>query len=282
MRESATETKKRVTVISGSPHRGGATERAARMFLEGLQSKGDVEGEIVRLSDYNLGLCRGCKVCFNRGEDLCPLKDDRDLIIRKMEDSDGIVFASPNYSWHVSGVMKAFLDRLGFVFHRPRFHGKTATAIVVQGIFRGGQIRKYLEYCAGGLGFNVTKGSVHKTLEPMPDKALEEMKRSLAQHSRRFYDRLLRSQFPTPSFFGLMMFRMSRSGIRQNVSAEHPDYRHFLNKGWFESGFYYHVRLGVLRRAAGSLFDWAGAHMRTFKVAEEKKRPIETTHEAPK
>ena len=53
--------------------------------------------------------------------------------------SDAVVFASPNYSFQVSAIMKLFLDRLGFVFHRPRFHGKTSTSIVVQGIFGGRQ-----------------------------------------------------------------------------------------------------------------------------------------------
>jgi hypothetical protein len=37
---------------------------------------GDVEVEIVRLSDYRIEACRGCKVCFEKGEAYCPLKDD--------------------------------------------------------------------------------------------------------------------------------------------------------------------------------------------------------------
>ena len=54
------------------------------------------------------------------------------MLIEKMMASDGIVFASPNYSFHVSATMKMFLDRLGFVFHRPRFFGKTFTSIIAQ------------------------------------------------------------------------------------------------------------------------------------------------------
>ena len=133
---------KKVTVLVGSPHKGGATFTAARQFLENLESFGDVHGEIVVLSDYDIGVCHGCKICFNRGEERCPLKDDRDVLIEKMMASDGVVFASPNYSFQVSAIMKIFLDRLGFLFHRPRFHGKTSTSIVVQGIYRGRKIRE--------------------------------------------------------------------------------------------------------------------------------------------
>lgn len=68
-----------------------------------------------------------------RGEELCPLKDDRDLLIGRMMSSDGVVLASPNYSFQVSAIMKIFLDRLGFVFHRPRFFGKAFTCARLEG-----------------------------------------------------------------------------------------------------------------------------------------------------
>jgi len=260
---------KKVVALVGSPHRGGATYTAVRKFLENLESFGDVQGEVVGLSDYELGVCRGCKACFDRGEESCPLGDDRDVLIRKMMDSDAVVFASPNYSWHVSGLMKVFLDRLGFLFHRPRFHGKTATSIVVQGVYRGREIRKYLEFVAGGLGFNVVKGSVIRTLEPMTEKAVQKMDRALAEQSRRFHDRLLRPAYPAPSLFELMMFRMGRSGIKLGVGEDKPDHRYYRDHGWFESDFYYPIHLGPFKRAAGAVFDWAGTHLSVFQVADE-------------
>ena len=55
------------------------------------------------LSDYNLEICKGCKLCLDQGEEFCPLKDDRDQLIQKIIDSDGVIFASPNYSFQVSG-----------------------------------------------------------------------------------------------------------------------------------------------------------------------------------
>lgn len=263
---------KTVTVLLGSPQKRGATYTASRKFLDHLESFGDVRGEIVALKDYNIGTCRGCKVCFNRGEEFCPLHDDRDVIIEKMAASDGVVFASPNYSFQVSGVMKLFFDRLGFAFHRPRFHGKTATAIVVQGIFRGREIRKYLEFAAGGLGFKVVRGSVIRTLEPMTEDANRKMDKKLAEQSRRFHDQLLRPAHPAPSLFELMMFRMGRSGIRLSLGEESRDYTYYRDQGWFESEYYYPTRLGPFKKAAGALFDWAGTNSSVFKVAEEPAR----------
>ncbi len=89
---------KRVTAFVGSA-RKKFTYDAVRQFLDNLRSLGDIESEIVFLSDHRIGTCRGCKVCFVRGEEFCPLKDDRDVLIEKMTASDGVVFASPNYSF---------------------------------------------------------------------------------------------------------------------------------------------------------------------------------------
>jgi multimeric flavodoxin WrbA len=248
---------KKVTVFVGSAQKRGATCRAARLFLDGLERYGDIHGEIVFLSDYDVGVCHGCKNCTNRGEERCPLKDDRDALIDKMMSSDGVVFASPNYSFQVSAIMKIFLDRLAFVFHRPRFHGKTFSAIVVQAIGRGGGIVKYLEFVGDCLGFSVVKGSCSRTLEPMNEAAVARMEKKLAQQSRRFHAQLLRPPEPVPSLLRLMMFRMARTGYRRSLGEDMRDYTWYRDRGWFESDYYYATRLGPIKKIAGAFFDWA-------------------------
>src|SRR5512133_698314 len=175
------ERMKTVTAFVGSPRKRGATYIATRQFLDSLQSFGDVQAEIVFVSEYNIRVCRGCKNCFGRGEEHCPLKDDRDLLIEKMMASDGVVFASPNYSFQVSGTMKTFLDRLGFVFHRPRFHGKAFTCIVVQGFYGGEKVVRYLDFVGAGLGFDVVKGTCITALEPMMEEGRRKMDEALAR-----------------------------------------------------------------------------------------------------
>lgn len=261
---------KKVAVLVGSPHKGGSTCDAARMFIDKLEAYGDVRGEIVPLGDYEIGMCRGCKVCFDRGEERCPIKDDRDVLLGKMHEADAVVFASPNYSWMVSGLMKVFLDRIAFGFHRPRFHGKTSTSIVVQGMFRGDKIRDYLDFVAGGFGFNTVKGSVIRTLLPMSETALEKMERTLTTHAERFHSRLFGRAYPAPSALKLMMFRMSRTGMRLKAPKSSRDYAYYTERGWFESDYYYPTHLNPLKRVLGALFDWIAANTRAFDVADER------------
>lgn len=243
----------KITAFIGSG-RKKHTYFATEKFLKNLQSKGNVEYEIIQLGDYNLKICTGCSLCLNKGEEFCPLKDDRDMLLEKIESSDGIVFATPNYSFDVSGLMKVFLDRFGFIFHRPRYFGKVFTNIVVQGVYRGNHIVKYLNFIGNALGTNV-KGSCLISREPLPEKRQKKNDDILEKHSNRFYKQLIKKGLPTPSVFELMIFRMSRNGIRRELNEDFRDYTYYEEKGWFESDFYYPVKLNFLKRSLGRLFD---------------------------
>lgn len=231
------------------------TYHASEQFLKKLQSLGNIKYEIVSLSDYNLQTCRGCKLCLDKGEELCPLKDDRDKLIKKIINSDGVILASPNYSFQVSGLMKIFLDRLAFFFHRPRFFGKTFTGIVAQGIYGGKDIVKYLNFIGGGLGFNVVKGCYITTLEPMTEKGRKKTDELIEGQSKKFYSQLIKKEYPVPSLFELMIFRMSRSSRKIMLDEKYRDYTYCMEKGWFESDYYYPVKLNPIKKLAGRLFD---------------------------
>jgi multimeric flavodoxin WrbA len=243
----------KITAFIGSG-RKKHTYFATEKFLKNLQSKGDIEYEIVQLGDYNLKICTGCSLCLNKGEEFCPLKDDRDMLLEKIESSDGIVFATPNYSFDVSGLMKVFLDRFGFIFHRPRYFGKVFTNIVVQGVYRGNHIVKYLNFIGNALGTNV-KGSCLISREPLPEKRQKKNDDILEKHSNRFYKQLIKKGLPTPSVFELMIFRMSRNGIRRELNEDFRDYTYYEEKGWFETDIYYPVKLNFLKKSLGRLFD---------------------------
>lgn len=102
---------KKVTAFVASA-RKKHTYNAAAQFRSNLQSMGDVEVEIVRLSDYRIETCRGCKVCCDKGEELCPLKDDRDILIEKMLASDGVVRGRRRERARAGGLYG--LERVGF------------------------------------------------------------------------------------------------------------------------------------------------------------------------
>jgi multimeric flavodoxin WrbA len=243
------------------------TYQAAQLFLERLQHLGEVECELIQLSDYRLGTCKGCRLCIDKGEELCPLKDDRDLLIEKILTSDGVLFASPNYSFQVSAWMKIFLDRLGFLFHRPRFFGITFTSLVNQGIYGGRNILKYFDFIAGGLGFNVVKGTILLTIDPVPEETESINAHKIDELSKRFYARLLESKFPPPSLVKLFLFRMARSSMKVMLDDRNKDFAYYQQNGWFESNYFYPVRLNPVKAWIGRVFD-----RRVSYVARTKKK----------
>ena len=143
---------KKITAFIGSA-RKKTTYQAIQEFEKHLKQQEEIDFEYVFLSEYNLKFCQGCCQCFDKGEEFCPLKDDREVLLEKIEHSDGVIFATPSYAFQVSARMKNLLDRFAFMFHRPRFFGKAVTAIVTQAIPVGDNIRKYLENSERTLDF---------------------------------------------------------------------------------------------------------------------------------
>lgn len=249
----------KVTVFIGS-ERKKATYQAAAEFGKYLKTYGGVEIEYVFLCDYNIGFCRGCKLCFDKGEEYCPLNDDRDILLEKMERSDGVVFATPNYGFQVSARMKCFIDRLCFIMHRPMFFDKTFTVIVTQGVFGGKDILKYLESTGENLGFSVTRGSCVTALEPITEKQKQNMVRQMKRAAERFYKGLISKKAPEPALLRLLVFRMTRTCLK-NAEKKFRDYYYYKEKGWLESDYYNLTSLGPLRKLAGRLFDFMGRIM---------------------
>ncbi len=254
---------KKVTVFVGSAHKKN-TYKAAVQFLNHLQSFGDVEYEIVTLSDYKLGICRGCRLCFNKGEEFCPLKDDRDVLFAKIQESDGVIFATPNYSFQMSGLMKVFLDRFGFAMHRPRYMGKVFTSIVSQGFGGGDKIVENLDFVGKVLGFTTVKGTTVTGFDPKTEKQLRKIDKALAEQSKRFYTLLAKPAHSTPTLLQVLFFRIGRTTIKQEADPKSLDYQYYAEKGWLEADYYYPTRLDVLKKAAGRLMDSMMATMRSM------------------
>lgn len=75
---------------------GGNTYKLTKLVEARMKTLGDVEFDYLFLTDTNLGTCRGCRVCFEVGEDRCPAQDDRAIIADKIQSADGVIVATPS------------------------------------------------------------------------------------------------------------------------------------------------------------------------------------------
>lgn len=94
--------------IIGSPRANGNTSIIVDKVIEGMKEN-SIEVTKFCLGDMNIKYCLGCKDCFNDGK--CVQKDDMDLLMEKLIESDIVLIASPSYWGDVTGNLKVFFDR---------------------------------------------------------------------------------------------------------------------------------------------------------------------------
>ncbi|KNF10083.1 NADPH-dependent FMN reductase RutF [Gottschalkia purinilytica] len=250
----------KILAIMGSP-RDGQTKKAVEIFEKLLKEYIEVDFTYLYLKNMKLEICKGCALCLSKGEEYCPLKDDKDIILKKMDEADGVIFATPNYSLQVSGLMKNLFDRLAFIFHRPRFFHKISTSIVTQGIYGGGDISKYLSTLSKFWGFvsipGVTLTTPWGAYNPNTEwtkEGEEKIHIKLDKLAKKFHKGLIGNKSPKPKLNQLIIFRLVRSAQKYSINHDR-DHVYFRDNGWFQSDYYYNVRLGFVQKTIGKLID---------------------------
>jgi len=257
---------KKIVVLMGSPRKGN-TFRACEEFREHLQKIYPAEFEYVWLKDVHIEPCKGCFVCFPKGEESCPSRnDDIAVIVQKMLDADGVIFASPVYSWNVSALMKTFIDRISYTGHRPRFAGKKAFFLVTTGMMGAGEVLKYMKKIAWAWGFECTGTVGLITPNGVVPRYRAEMNTKLLKKSaKRFSTRLLRTTQRSPGIMDVILFHGGKGAISQLETLSPADYHYWKSRGWFSQDVHYFMNVPVnpLYRGIGKIVEMiARRHVR--------------------
>ena len=114
--------------LNGSERKLGNTEILVKEALMGAEEQG-AQVEMLRLTDYKVLPCDGLAPCVF-GNTRCNLKDDFNLIVDKIVESDGVVLGTPCYILESTAIIKQLIDRAFSVNYRSEARGKPATVIV--------------------------------------------------------------------------------------------------------------------------------------------------------
>ncbi len=104
---------KKVLILSGSPRKGGNSDLLCDAFAKGAKEAGHKVTKI-RVVEKKIGYCTGCYACKKTGT--CVIKDDAAGILKKMLETDVIVFASPVYFYSICAQLKTLIDRTVAVY----------------------------------------------------------------------------------------------------------------------------------------------------------------------
>lgn len=254
----------KLLLINGSPRKGGNTARMLGLLAAELEKQANSQGRALSiercdLAGQSIAPCRGCRVCFDKGEGKCPHKDDVPAIYAKMQKADLIVAASPVYVDDVSGTMKNMIDRLAYLCHRPALAGKGAYLLTTTGGTPSPHALGTMAMALRTWGARVLgqDGIVAGALMDTKDMDARYHKK-IEKTARHIIKTLTSGKAAGASLVSLIFFHIQRKSWMKS-SGDSLDYRYWSEQGWLEKGRYDYIprRVGLIKRilaqAAGSV-----------------------------
>lgn len=246
----------RILALVSSNRKHGNTARIVQMIEAQVRTLAEGQGaalefETLNLGDMDIRPCRGCRTCFDRGEDRCPLKDDIPLIRAKMDAADGLILASPVYVNDVSGVAKIWIDRLAYLCHRPALAGKCAYLIATVADGPTGHTLQTMNMALRTWGCHIVGQAGYKMGPLLPQ---DELENRFTGEAARVAEALLRAiaqrRSLHPSLLSLMMFKIQQRAWQREKPGS-LDYAYWQRKGWLDPAraFYIAHRANPLKVA---------------------------------
>jgi multimeric flavodoxin WrbA len=259
----------RVLALIGSYRKKGNTACVVQMVEARMQALAaeqatPLEFETLFLGDLDVRPCRGCRACFDHGEDACPLQDDVPLIRARMDAADALILASPVYVDDVSGLVKNWMDRLAYLCHRPALGGKCACPLATVGGGAAGHTLHTMNaalltwgyHLLGQMGLKMgalTPAAELPRYQPVADKVADKLFRAISQQ-----------QALNPTFVSLMAFRIQQLAWQREPPGSY-DCAYWQARGWLDPGctFYLTHRANPVKVALARL---VGAGISRFLV----------------
>lgn len=105
----------KIVAINGSPKgKASNTNVMVDALFTGARACG-AETVNIFLAEKNIHHCQGCHICWTKGPGQCVISDDMLEVISCLASANIIIFASPVYFENISGLLKAFMDRMTMI-----------------------------------------------------------------------------------------------------------------------------------------------------------------------
>lgn len=145
--------------FAGTAHTPSYTASIMEKLSDELKRNGVIDTSvIVRGSDINVTMCKGCLSCYQSGNCVFDDCDGMSRLKNEILSSDIIVFGSPVYVHDISGTMKNFIDRFVVWMYLYRLVGKTAITVSTSTSNGNTFVDKYLKKVLKIMGAKVIEG----------------------------------------------------------------------------------------------------------------------------
>ena len=250
----------RILAVIGSPHKGDCYSAIQKIEKE-LLAMGDVDFKYLFLKDVLLNQCLGCRTCvMGKGEDYCPLKDDRKQLEVEMLSTDGIILASPVYAGNITGLMKVFFDRFAYTAHRPRFFKQKVLAVANIGstnpaLKRTLQALSFFE--SSGMQY-ISKVGIWTPPTKMPDIITNWYDKKLYKGARKLYRAVTLNKPQSPGLSQILGFRFVKVLFFLNKDKiGESDYNYWISQGWFNKNckYFCNIKVNIIKQMLANTFE---------------------------
>ncbi len=244
-----------VVVLLGSPRKMDSYG-VCKLIEKKMKKESDISFDFIQLSDMRIHGCNGCDLCFKKGEDYCPLKDDIPYIVKRMIQADGLIIASPVYACHVTGILKKTLDRMAYLCHRPALIGKPFINIVTTAGGGKKPTGNYMKMMGSAFGGNflgtlsiVTTMFFEKNgyCNLYNEKYVKKTMNKMDHLANDFLKALNQTTQSRPSYYDIYLF----NGLKSKTYMSEADYNYWKERGWLDGDYYYDIKISIGKRLFG-------------------------------
>ncbi|PKG32309.1 flavodoxin family protein, partial [Methanoregula sp.] len=219
----------KILAINGSPRTLRSTTRQLAQFVLDGAAEAGAETEMIDLCDLKITPCTACEGCSFNG--ICVFDDDLPVLVERMKEADGIIFASPVYIDNVSGQMKIFFDRLADAIHYQLLAGKYGCSVASTHTSGGDEVVAYQNHVLNYLavvsvgGISVANGGDSCTVDAQEADAKALGKKLCAAITSGFSDPKQEAEIiDNREFF--------RDIVVENKDMRTDEYERWVKMGW--------------------------------------------------
>lgn len=225
----------RILTIMGTPHKGN-TRAITDLFLKEFEDDNNSFDEIVLPNDFNK-ICFGCANCILKGEDKCPHYNEVNPLIKKIENADLIIMATPVFVGSCSSGLKTLLDHLAYMWlvHRPKesMFNKVGLIITTAGGSYVKQTVKLLKTNFSFLGvprvynYGITTMKMGGNYSDYKDK--DKIKKQIHKKANKVKKALINNKVGFKTKFLYNLFKMTQKNGWNKIDVDY-----WKEKGWLD------------------------------------------------
>lgn len=263
-------------VIDGCGRKGN-TWKLTQTAMKAIEEKyPEAEFEELILCKEEIPYCIGCSNCFRLGHEKCPHYGIMGRIIKKIEDSDGVMICSSVYNWSETGYIKTLFDHLCFMLHRPYFYRQKALVITTAGGTGQKKAAKRIAGTLSGIGFNKCYMMPVASTSWNAYEPNKKAKRKAGKKAVSFANDVASEKLHSPKLMSIIPYNIMR-GMGHNCTedSEYPT----MDGTWWTTperkkcAYFPQVKVSLFKRGFGQFFfhlgKWLGG-TKSMKVTYRK------------